>query len=180
VDGGQEVARGLLVAGGNRTELLDLGEEVLDQVALAIKLSVIVAQRGPVGPRWDHGGFASRSQRLEDTCVGVERFVGDQHIRLHRRQEVICSHEVVRFPAGQEKAERIAERIYQCMDLGTQSAAGAPDRLVLPAARIYLRTTGLNFARWRAPAAPIRSRMPPCSGQSRASPSGGRERRGQP
>src|SRR6266478_1190941 len=28
---------------------------------------------------------------------------------------------------------------------------------------------------WRAPPAPIRSRMPPCSGQSRPSPSGGRE-----
>jgi TolB-like protein/class 3 adenylate cyclase len=51
---------------------------------------------------------------------------------------------------------------------------------VLPAAWICLRTTGLNFVRWRAPTAPIRSRMPPCSGQSRPSPSGGRERRGQP
>jgi hypothetical protein len=51
---------------------------------------------------------------------------------------------------------------------------------LLPAAWICLRTTGLNFARWRAPTAPIRSRMPPCSGQSRPSPLGGRERRGQP
>src|ERR1700683_4169457 len=31
---------------------------------------------------------------------------------------------------------------------------------------------------WQAPPAPIRSRMPPCSGQSRPSPAGGRERRG--
>ena len=44
---------------------------------------------------------------------------------------MICSHEVMRFTAGQEKAERIAERIDQCVDLGTQSAARAPDRLVL-------------------------------------------------
>src|SRR5580693_6930660 len=28
---------------------------------------------------------------------------------------------------------------------------------------------------WRAPPAPIRLRMPPCSGQSRPSPAGGRE-----
>src|SRR5882757_680660 len=28
---------------------------------------------------------------------------------------------------------------------------------------------------WQAPPAPIRSRMPPCSGQSRPSPAGGRE-----
>jgi hypothetical protein len=44
---------------------------------------------------------------------------------------VVCSHEVVRFAAGQEEAERVAERVDQCMDLGTQSAARAPDRLVL-------------------------------------------------
>jgi hypothetical protein len=51
---------------------------------------------------------------------------------------------------------------------------------VLPAAWICRRTTGLNFMRWGAPTGPIRSRMPPCSGQSRPSPSGGRESRGQP
>jgi hypothetical protein len=32
--------------------------------------------------------------------------------------------------AGQEEAKRIAERIDQCMDLGAQSAARAPDCLV--------------------------------------------------
>ena len=92
VDCGQEVARGLFVACGDCTELLDLGEEVLDQMALAIKLSVIVAQRGSVGPGRDHGVLASCSQRLEDACVGIERFVGDQHIGLHRRQQLVCPH----------------------------------------------------------------------------------------
>jgi hypothetical protein len=123
-------------ASGDRTKLLDLGEEVLDQVALAIKRSVIVAQRGPVGPRWDHGGFARGGRRLEDAFVGVERppppafagagfrrgrLVGDQHIGRHRGQEVVRSHQVVRLAAGQDKAERIAERIDQCMDLGALS-----------------------------------------------------------
>jgi hypothetical protein len=44
---------------------------------------------------------------------------------------VVRPHKVVRFTAGQEKAERVAERIDQCMDLGAQSAARTPDRLVL-------------------------------------------------
>jgi hypothetical protein len=44
---------------------------------------------------------------------------------------VVCSDKVVCLAAGQEEAERIAERIDQCMDLGTQSAARSPDRLVL-------------------------------------------------
>ncbi len=32
VNAGQEALRGLVVSGGNRPELLELGEEVLDQV----------------------------------------------------------------------------------------------------------------------------------------------------
>ena len=44
---------------------------------------------------------------------------------------MVRPHKVVRFTAGQEEAEWIAERIDQCMDLGAQSAARAPDRLVL-------------------------------------------------
>ena len=44
---------------------------------------------------------------------------------------MIGSHKVVRFTAGQEKAERVAQRVDQCMDLGAQSAARTPDRLVL-------------------------------------------------
>ena len=32
MDGGEEVARGLVVAGGDGTELLEFGEEVLDEV----------------------------------------------------------------------------------------------------------------------------------------------------
>ena len=79
----------------------------------------------------DHRRFASRSQRLKDAFVGVERLVGDQRIGRHGGQEVVRPHKVVRFTAGQEEAERIAERVDQCMDLGAQSAARTPDRLVL-------------------------------------------------
>ena len=44
--------------------------------------------------------------------------------------------QVVCLAAGQEEAERIAERIDQCVDLGAQPTARAPDRLVL--ARFFL------------------------------------------
>ena len=46
-------------------------------------------------------------------------------------QEVVGTDQVVRLAAGQMEADRIAERIDQSMDLGAQSAARAPDRLVL-------------------------------------------------
>ena len=40
VDGGQKVARGLVVAGGDGSELLEFAEEVLDQVTLLIEVAV--------------------------------------------------------------------------------------------------------------------------------------------
>ena len=64
LEGGEEVPSGLLVSGGDRAKLLDLGEEVLDQMARRIKLSVIVARRGPVGPWRDDRGLTSGRQRL--------------------------------------------------------------------------------------------------------------------
>jgi hypothetical protein len=44
LDGSEEVPRGLLVASGDRTKLLDPGEKALDQMARRIKLSIIVAR----------------------------------------------------------------------------------------------------------------------------------------
>ena len=58
-------------------------------------------------------------------------FVGDECISLHLRQQMISAHQVMGLAAGQEEVDRVAERIGQGMDLGAQSAARAPDRLVL-------------------------------------------------
>ncbi len=44
---------------------------------------------------------------------------------------MIGTDQVVRLAAGQEKAGWVAERIDRGMDLGAQSAARAPDGLVL-------------------------------------------------
>jgi hypothetical protein len=67
---------------------------------------------------------------LNDALLGVERLVGDQRVGLQPGQEMIGPDQVVRFAAGQEEAGRVAERIDRGMDLGAQSAARAPDRLV--------------------------------------------------
>jgi len=123
VDGSQEVPRGLLVAGGDRTKLLDLGEEILDQMARRIKFSVIVARRGPVDSRRDHRGLASGRQRLKYASIGVERLVGDQSIGLPRGQQVVGPDQVVCLAAGQEEADRVAQRVDQGVYLGAQSAA---------------------------------------------------------
>jgi hypothetical protein len=131
LDGSQEVARGLLVAGGDRTKLLDPGDEVLNQMACAIKLSIVVARQGPVGSRRDHRGLTCSGQRLKDALIGVECLVRDQRSSRHRGQQVVRPHQVVCFAPGQKEAGRVAQRVDQGVDLGAQSAARAADRLVL-------------------------------------------------
>ena len=123
LDSGQKVPRSLLVAGGDCPKLLKPGEEILDQMARAIKLPVIVARRGSVG--------RSGRRWLEDPFIGVERLVGDQRISRHGGQQVVRTQEVVCLAAGQEQADRVAQRVGQGMDLGARPAARAPDRLVL-------------------------------------------------
>ena len=92
-------------------------------MARHIKLSVIVARRGPVGSRRDHRGLARLRQRLKYARIGVERLVADQCIGLHRGQQVVGPDQVVCLAAGQEEADRIAQRVDQRMYLGAQSAA---------------------------------------------------------
>jgi hypothetical protein len=76
-------------------------------------------------------GSRSRASASNAPRLRRGKLIGDQRIGRHLGQKVVCSDKVVRFTAGQEKAERITERVDQCMDLGAQSAARAPDRLVL-------------------------------------------------
>ena len=80
----RESSRGLVVAGGNGTELLELGEEVLDQVARLVEVFVEVARRLAGWSRWDHRRLAGFSERLEHALVGVERFVGNERLGFKR------------------------------------------------------------------------------------------------
>jgi len=45
VDGSQEIAGGLVVARGDRSELLEFAEEIFDQVARLVELPVEIGQR---------------------------------------------------------------------------------------------------------------------------------------
>jgi MFS family permease len=71
VDGGEEVAGGLVVACGDAAELLELGEEVLDQVARFVEVAVVVPLLPPVLARRDDGGLACRGERLQHARIGI-------------------------------------------------------------------------------------------------------------
>src|SRR5215207_10281861 len=132
VNAGQEASCSLVIAGGNRPELLKLGEKALDQVSGLVEVFVKGARHLAGCARWDHRRLAGVSQRREHARVGIERLVGNERLGLKLRQQGIGSGQIVLLTAGQMKADRIAERIHQRVDLGRQPALAAPDRLVWP------------------------------------------------
>src|ERR1041384_2778040 len=89
VNAGQEASRGLVVAGGDGPELLELGEEVLDQMPGLVELCVKGARRRPGFARWDDGRLAGFSQRREHALIRIERLVGNERPGLKRGQQGI-------------------------------------------------------------------------------------------
>lgn len=130
VDGGEEVSRGLVVACCDGAELLDPGEEVLDQVSCFVEFLVVLAGSFAIGLWRDDWDFPGGEERRDHPLVGVECLVGEQHVGLHRRQEVVGADQIVGLAAGEEEADRVAEGVNQGMDFGAQSTARASDRLI--------------------------------------------------
>ena len=132
VNAGQEASCGLVVAGGDGPELLELGDEVLDQMPGLIEVFVKGARCRPGLPRWDDRRLAGLGQRLEHPRVGIERLVGNERLGLKLWEQGIGSSQIVLLTTGEMKAGWIAERIHQGVDLGGQPALAAPDGLVRP------------------------------------------------
>jgi hypothetical protein len=127
----EKVAGRLVITRGDGSELLEPGEEVLDQMACLEQVLVVVAAHFPVSLGRDHHGLARGEEWVDDTLLGIECLVGDERLGLHRRQELVGANEIMRLAAGEGEPNRIAQRIDQGVDLGAQSAARATDRLVL-------------------------------------------------
>lgn len=131
MNSGEEVSGGFVIARGDRSELFEFGEEVLDQVTSLVEVFVIIQRLAAIGFWRNHGCLPGGGEGLSHPLVRIERLVGNQRVRLHRGQEVIGPIQIVLLAAGQKEADRIAKRIHQGVDLGAQASSGPPDRLVL-------------------------------------------------
>jgi hypothetical protein len=127
------VAGGLVITGGNRTELLELAEEVLNQVAGLVQIFVVVALHFPVGLGRNHRRFAGLRQRFEYPFVGIVAFVGNNNRRFYSGQQRLRSFQITGLSGCQEKTDRIAEGIDGGVNFRAQPAPAASDRLVCPA-----------------------------------------------
>ena len=72
----EEVSGGFIVAGGDGAELLESGEEVLDQVAGFVHVFVKGAGNFSVGFWRDDDLFSGLRERIYDSFIGIESFIG--------------------------------------------------------------------------------------------------------
>lgn len=130
LNGGKEITFGFVVAGCNGAELLKSGEEILDQMTSFKEVSIIFTTDLAIGLGRNDCDLAGYGERHKDPFIGVECLVGDEYTGLHGWQKVIGSDKIMRFAAGQEEADRIAQGIDQGVDFRAQSSARSADRLV--------------------------------------------------
>ncbi len=114
--------------------MLDFVEKTFNQVALLVQMVIIFP--------WFFAVLAGR-----DHCFGwfhcnpvqkffrVIRAVGNHSLKIKFCNQVIRLGDIVTLTSGQEKAQRVAQRIYAGVDLGAEPAPAAPERLAfLPTA----------------------------------------------
>src|ERR671916_809570 len=127
MDGGGVTGVGLVVAGGDGPELLQLGEGVLDQVAPAVHVAVEADGGLAVRLGRDHRG--TTGVKLRPESVGVESLVAEQGAEGDALDQRRHADAVVPLAGQQEEAHQVAERVGEGDDLGGQAAARAPDGL---------------------------------------------------
>ena len=144
-DCGEEVSCELVVSGGDGSEVLELVEEALDEVALAVDVGIDGALDLAVALGWDVRGGAVGRDKLEDGA-GIVAAVGDG---VARRGEAGEQRRDSRLVGGLARAEQEAQRqapgIDDDVDLGAQSAPRSSDGVIRtpffpPAACWWART----------------------------------------
>ena len=130
VDGGEEVARGFIVAGGDGAILFEFGKEVFNPVARLIEIPVVFALDFAVGFGRNHRHFARLRQRNQNPLIGIEASIGEHDVGLHQRQQHVGSLQIARLSGRKMKPGRVAEGIDGGMNLGAQPALAASDGLV--------------------------------------------------
>ncbi len=129
-DGGKECVGELVVAGGESAVLLEIAEEPLDEIALAVQDEVGLARLTAIGFGRDDGLDATLLQR-SDQRIGVITLVGEESLRLDliEQRHRLC--DVGRLPRRERQRHGIAEGIDDRMDLGRQPTARSADGLAL-------------------------------------------------
>src|SRR5437588_8016014 len=130
MDHGGEALIGLAGAHCDAFELLELGEEVLDEMAPFVHLLVEGERLRAAGMLGDDGLGATRVE-VGDDDVAVERLITDERVESQSLDERRHPHRIEALSWQKHEAHEIAERIGEGQDFGGHAAFRAADRLAL-------------------------------------------------
>jgi len=130
MDGAEEVSGGLIVAGRNRSVLLELTIEILHEVARLVQFLVVEALNLSITLGRTDELFSCGKQRLDNAFIGIESLVCQQGVSLHLGQKLVGTLQIMGLSRRQEESQRISKGVDHGVDFGAQSAFAAPDRLV--------------------------------------------------
>ena len=126
---GQKVPGGFLVARGDTSELFDVIEETLDQIALGVEREVALALDLAVG-LWRNDHFDRAYLKAGNEAIGVIAFVAEKGSRIDLGGQRFGLGNIVGLPAREAQREGIAESVDDHVDFGREAAARPPDGLV--------------------------------------------------
>jgi len=133
VEHGEEVAGGLVVAGGEATEVFELVEAALDDVAGPVEYRVEAPSASLAGDQHRDVGAPALAADEVGEPSGVIALVGDQRASTQRAGDQSArGGDVVDLARGQRQAQGQAAPVDQRVQLGGQPAARAADRLGPP------------------------------------------------
>lgn len=113
-----------------RPVVLDLIEEALNEVALAVECEVAVADLFSVGLRRNDRRDVARFEPLDER-VGVVALVSNHGVGREVFEQRLGLRYIVNLPRRERERDWIAERIDGRVDFRRQSATRAADRLIL-------------------------------------------------
>ena len=123
-----EVDEELVVSGSDTTELFELVEEALDDVAFFVEVDVVGTLDLAVS-FWRDDDLGAGLGDLVDEMVGIVAFVGDRRAGGDAVNKVMREGDVIALARGADQADRIAKRVASGVDFGAQPAARSAQAL---------------------------------------------------
>ena len=130
IDGGEKIASGFIIAGGDSAELFEFCEEIFNQMPCFIEFLIVGALDFAVGFGWNDPRFSGLEQGLDHSFIGIVTLVGQEGIGLEARQPVIRSLQITGLTRREGERGGMAQGIDKGVNLGAQTALTPPHRFV--------------------------------------------------
>ena len=102
--------------------MLDFIDETFNQMPFFVKMHIILAQFLAFGSGWNNGfGFVLFDDQ-PDKIIGIIGFVGNQSFKIKGGNQLFALGDVISVTTGQNKAQRIAQRIDTDVNFGAEAA----------------------------------------------------------